>query len=286
MSLAVLFALVSLACAGCTDVVFGRYAQADRSRGLFVLCMGATWTIIQAVILAADGRAIRFDAQTVVFGLIAGLLISVSNTLLIESLTRIDVGIGSTIYRLNTIAVVVMATFMLDEPLTAAKLLGVILGSAAVVLLFERKREYADERTTLRVFFSLVVFAALLRACFGILAKVAATRGLDLRVLLLVNAPVWIVMGFIYTLWRGETMRISGAMLRYAAVSGALICGVANFLMLAVERGQASVVVPIANMSFLVALLISVGLGMERLTPRKVTAVGLALAAIVALTRA
>jgi uncharacterized membrane protein len=81
-------------------------------------------------------------------------------------------------------------------------------------------------------------------------------------------------------------MRISGAMLRYAAVSGALICGVANFLMLAVERGQASVVVPIANMSFLVALLISVGLGMERLTPRKVTAVGLALAAIVALTRA
>jgi uncharacterized membrane protein len=56
--------------------------------------------------------------------------------------------------------------------------------------------------------------------------------------------------------------------------------------MLAVERGQASVVVPIANMSFLVAVLLSAGLGMERLTPRKLAAAALAIAAIGVLAQA
>jgi uncharacterized membrane protein len=56
--------------------------------------------------------------------------------------------------------------------------------------------------------------------------------------------------------------------------------------MLALERGEASVVVPIANMSFVVAMLLSVFLGMERLTGRKIVAGGLAAAAIVVLARA
>jgi hypothetical protein len=51
-------------------------------------------------------------------------------------------GLGSTIYCLNTIAVVVMAVFLLDEPLTGLKLTGV----AAVILLFERNLEHAEAR--------------------------------------------------------------------------------------------------------------------------------------------
>ena len=286
MSAAVAFALLSLACAGVTDVVFKRFSQVSRSRGLYVLGMGVTWTIIQSTILLAAGNGVHFDAQTVAFGLIAGLFVAVSNTLLIESLTHIDVGLGSTIYRLNTIAVVVMAVLLLDEPLTGVKLTGVLLGVGAVFLLFERHHEHAKARNAFILFFGLVVLASLLRACFGILSKVAVLHGVDLKAMLVVNAPVWIAVGALYAWWRGESIRITIPTLKYAVVSGALICGVANFLMLAVERGQASVVVPIANMSFLVALLISGALGMERLTPRKLTAVGLTVVAIAVLTQA
>ena len=103
--------------------------------------------------------------------------------------------------------------------------------------------------------------------------------------MLLVNAPVWILIGAFYALWRKEHIQVTGASVGYAAVSGVLICGVANFLMLAVQRGEASVVVPVANMSFLVAILISAGLEMERLTRRKLAAVALAVAAILVLSR-
>lgn len=286
MSAAVAFALLSLACAGVTDVVFKCYSAADRSRGLYVLGIGVAWTLLQSAIVAATGHGLRLDAQTLGFGLAAGLLVALSNTLLIESLTHIDVGLGSTIYRLNTIGVVVLAVVLLDEPLTAIKLAGVLLGVAAIVLLFERRHAHAEARATFRIFFVMVVLASLLRACFGVLSREAALSGVDLQAMLLVNAPVWILVGALYAWRRGERIHVNAATLKYAAASGALICGVANFLMLAVARGEASIVVPIANMSFLVALLISAALGMERLTGRKMVAVGLAVAAIVVLAGA
>lgn len=286
MNTAAAYALASLVCAGLTDVVHKRYSGVARSRGLYVLGIGVTWTLLQSAIVWAMGEGLRLDAPTIAFGLAAGVLVAASNILLIESLTHIDVGLGSTIYRLNTVAVVVMAVFVLGESLTGVKLAGVLLGITAVILLFERVHPHVQARRTFLLFFGLVVLASLLRACFGILSKLAAQHDVNLMAMLLFNAPVWIVMGGIYALWRKERIRVTRATLMYSATSGALICGVASFLMLAVARGEASVVVPIANMSFLVSLLISAGLRMERLTPRKLAAVGLAVAAIAVLAQA
>lgn len=286
MSAAVGFALLSLVCAGVTDVVFKRYSSVDRSRGLYVLGMGLVWGILQVGLAAATSLQLRLDAQALAFGLAAGLLLAPANIFLIESLTHIDVSLGSTIYRLNTIAVVVLAVVLLDEQLTAIKLTGVLLGVSAIVLLYERNHLHAAARSVYRLFFALVVLAALLRAGFGVLAKLAALRGVDLQAMLLVNCSVFIMVGAIYAWRRHERIHVGGATLGYVAITGALVFGVANFLMLAVERGEASVVVPIANMSFLVALLISAGLGMERLSARKVLAVALAVAAIFVLAQA
>src|ERR1700694_5679366 len=80
LSDAVAFALLSLACAGLTDVVFKRYSRVDRSRGLYVLGIRITWTILQSAILLVAGNGLRLDAQTVVFGLGAGLVVAASNT--------------------------------------------------------------------------------------------------------------------------------------------------------------------------------------------------------------
>ena len=48
-------------------------------------------------------------------------------------------------------------------------------------------------------------------------------------------------------------------------ISSMLSVGIANFLMLAIQHGEASTVIPIANMSFVIALLLSVALKMEKL---------------------
>ena len=55
-----------------------------------------------------------------------------------------------------------------------------------------------------------------------------------------------------------------------------LVFAVVNTLIQALERGDASTVIPIANLSFVVTLAVSVAWGMERFTARKALALGLA----------
>ena len=49
-------------------------------------------------------------------------------------------------------------------------------------------------------------------------------------------------------------------------LSSLLVLGTINFLMLTVQRGDASTVIPIANMSFVIVFLVPVALKMELLT--------------------
>ena len=50
-----------------------------------------------------------FDMTTVAYGLIASTVLALANILLITSLAHLDVSLGSTIYRLNTIGFVVLS---------------------------------------------------------------------------------------------------------------------------------------------------------------------------------
>ena len=61
---------------------------------------------------------------------------------------------------------------------------------------------------------------------------------------------------------------------------------IVSFLMLAMEHGEASIAIPVANLSFFIALLLSIVLKMETLTPRKLCAMGCALVSIVLLSQA
>ena len=68
-------------------------------------------------------------------------------------------------------------------------------------------------------------------------------------------------------------------------LSSFLVIGIVNFLMLAVQHGDASTVIRIANMSFVIALLLSVALKMEILTAKKIGAMAFAIASILLLAQ-
>ena len=72
----------------------------------------------------------------------------------------------------------------------------------------------------------------------------------------------------------------------YALLSGILVFLIVNFLMLAIQYGEASIVIPVANLSFVIALLLSIALKIEALTIKKLSAVGCAAVSIILLSRA
>ncbi|MEC7649261.1 MAG: EamA family transporter, partial [Pseudomonadota bacterium] len=94
------------------------------------------WLFLQLCYAEVSGTNLRFDETTLWYGLFTGALVALANILLIESLTGLDVSLGSMIYRLNTIGVVLISFFLLSEDLGANKTLGICVGILGVVLLY------------------------------------------------------------------------------------------------------------------------------------------------------
>lgn len=282
----IIYALLSLLFAAAHDVVFKRYAAKDRSRGTYVFGIGLIWFILQVPTAIAQGIELPLAAVTLGFGLVAGLFVTTSNLLLLESLTHIDASLGSTIYRLNTLGVVVLAMLFLDEPLGVFKGLGILAGVVSVFLLYQRDVNCKTTQRTFLLYFSLAVAASLFRALYGVTSKAGLLNGADLQSMLIIGALSWVVGGAGYAVLREKRLRVTRVKAMYSLLSGVLVFLIVNFLLLAIEHGQASTVIPIANMSFILAFVLSVALGMEHFTPRKLTAVVVAVCSIVLLSLA
>ena len=273
LHISVIFALLSLFFAGLNDVFFKKYAQKERSRGMYVLGIGITWTVLQVFTLILKDVPFALNSITFTYGLAAGLFLTLSNILLLHSLTHIDVSLGSTIYRLNTIGVVILSFFVLHEPFGPMKFIGVTCGTIAVLFLYQ-KRDNTNHINYSLSFFWAVIIASIFRATYGVVTKAGILAEADPELMLLLISSSWIVGGACYATYREKRFRFTKKKAAYSILSGILVFFIVNFLMLAIEHGQASVVIPIANMSFVIALFISVTLKMERLILRKCCAIG------------
>ena len=67
--------------------------------------------------------------------------------------------------------------------------------------------------------------------------------------------------------------------------TGALVCGIVYFMLLATSLAEASVVVPVAQLSFIVTTLLGVCFHGEKLNPRKRLALAAAVGCILVIAR-
>jgi drug/metabolite transporter (DMT)-like permease len=267
------FAVLSLLFAGLNDVVFKIYSRKKRSRGMNVLGIGVVWSILQASTYILRGTPVVWDWVSISYGLGAGVFLTLSNLLLLESLTYINVGLGSTVYRLNTIILVLFSYWLLNEPMDPIKIIGILCGIIAVVLLYRPDPGYSPDRSVFLIFGCIAILASCLRGGYGVISKAGLLHQANADTMLLVISLNWIIGGGIYAYWREKTMRLTATITGYSILSGILVFLIVNTLMLALKNGQASVVIPIANMSFIVSLAISVLMRFEPMTFHKGMAV-------------
>ncbi|MDH3377297.1 MAG: EamA family transporter [Gammaproteobacteria bacterium] len=285
VSTAVVFALLSLVFAGVNDVVFKRYNHQDRSRGMLIGGIGVVWMSLQLVDVQLGHRSLGLNHAAWVYGSAAGICVAAANIALLVALRRIDVSLGSTIYRLNTIGVVILSVLVLNEHLSILKVSGIALGVLAVLLLYHQHESKTEPRL-LRMGLAIIIIGSALRALFGVISKAGLSEGVSPDALILLSAACWIISGLSFALIVERRFVVTPAKIRYALTSGILVYVVAKTLVTALSLGEASIVVPIANMSFVVALLIAVGAKMERLTTKKIAAMLFAAGAITVLSQA
>ena len=283
-SSAVTLALFSLFFNGCNDTVFKKYALKSRSRGMMIAGSGLVWTIWQCIYLEYYSGGVSTDLLTVSYGLTAGIILVLANILLLESLTHLQISLCSTIYRLNTIGVVVLSYVFLSEDLGLNKLIAIGLGITSVLLLYNPSEKNSDKQ--LYFIFLIIIFAAsLLRASYGVLSKYAILEGASVLGMIPYSSICWVAGGLLYAAIVEKRIRLTGKKIVYMLISGTLIFLTVTSLLKAISLSQASIVIPIANCSFIVALCFSVLLKLERMNKLKFLAVIFALCSIVMLSR-
>ncbi|MBU1932121.1 EamA family transporter [Patescibacteria group bacterium] len=127
----------------------------------------------------------------------------------------------------------------------------------------------------------LTVLASLLRAGMGLSYKAGLLNGANEYGLLVINGFVWIIGGIIcHFVVDQKKWRIPPATAAYGALSGVLVCGIALFMMLALKYGDASLVLPVTQMSFALTALAGIVFIKEPLTSRKCLGIALAMVCI------
>ncbi len=282
---AVLCALSSLLFAGLNDIVFKKYSVKAQSRGMYICGIGVVWTFIQGMILILGKETIVYTPVTFIFGIIAGLSLCLSNIFLLESLKHLEISVGSTIYRLNTVGVIILSIMVLQESIGWMKGMGIVLGVMAVFLLYEPSKNQ-PRGNRLSIFFVFAIFASLFRAIYGVITKAGILNQADLQIMLVIISSCWIVGGILYAAIKEKVRRFDSRTSIYCVISGILIFLIVFFLTLGLKSGDASIVIPIANMSFLVAIVLAALLRMEYFTWKKGTALVMASAAIICFSTA
>ena len=282
----VLLAVLCLVASGLLDLVFKLYAAKPRSRGMLIFGIGCVWIVLQGSSMSFGEGSFDFATVTLGYGLAAAIFVTVSNILLLECLTHLPISMASTIYRLNTIPLVILAFFVLDESLGGFKLAGIIAGITTVFLLYRPDRESGKHDAHFVLFLSLIIVASIIRALYGITTKAGVDAGGDPDTMMLLAAFGWCFGGLAYAHFRERRVVITREKLVFIGIAGALVFAIVWLLTTALTLGDASVVVPLANMGFVAAFLFSVLLRLERLDARKLGAVALAVTAVILLSQA
>ena len=269
------FALGCLICSALNDFLFKVFSGKKGSTGIFVSIVGVV-SFLALLLIPADWSNLY---TTLLWSAVSGFFSLTANLLLIESMRYQSAGVCSTVYRLNLVAVVIGAALLLGEKLVLQQYLGVFAAVCAVCCFFSVDKNAG--KTALRGLLMALV-ASLLRAGMGLSCKYGITQGADAQAISIITSFFWIAGGGVFCLLKREPVKgsINQFMLLTGCISGLFVGGIIFFMNMALKYGDASVVLTIAQMSFLATLLLSVIFLREKLTCKKIIGMLCGIAAI------
>ena len=282
--MAILLAFCCLGFAAVNDFVFKLYARKERSRGVFVFAVGVVYTILVSLLPDWWGKSYL---ATLGWGLICGIFSVVGNILLIESMSGLSAGMCSTVYRLNLLLVVPLAMIFFHETLRYYQWIGIIAALLAVVAFMPVGEKIVVGR---KIDYVMLILAMTMRAGLGLankaalLGQQASENGIQI-----VIGWCWIVGGLIYYLLKEyrplpPARAFDRKTFGYGALSGIFVAGIIFFMVKSLKYGEASIVLPIQQMSFLATFFLGVIFLKEKITPRKVAALACGVIALLLLS--
>lgn len=271
-----------MVCYGLVDLTYKRAAIAGVAPHQMLMS--------QALFFAPGMYLYGYATNTLVFdlafrwGLAAGAAIWVAMYYFNRSLATGAVSIMAPIFRLSFVITALLAIAILGEAITTWKLGGFAFALVALRLLVV---QYAQSGTgRLRMTTSAVAHVTLATIAMGLVSffyKLGAAAGGTPATVLAGQATVFAPLAVIFGLTRDRGWRVPSVTFPHAATTALLLFVGAGALVEGLSRGDASTLVPIAQLSFVVSATLGIGMLGEPFTRRKVAGLACAVAALTCL---
>ena len=278
------YALGALVLYGVGDFVYKRGAAAGAEPHHFLMVQ--TWFFTPCALLygLASGT-LAFNAAAL-WGVATGVCAVVGYYNFAHSLGSGSVSTNATIFRLSFAVTVALAVLVLGEPLTAPKIAGLVLVIAAVWLLLAEPSAGTDAaRRESRSSLVRVLVATVAVGILSFIYKIALRAGATPIALVVTQGFVAVTVATGFTAYVDRRIRPSRAAWSHAPISAVLLVTAFIFLAKGLKSGEASVVVPVAQMGFVVTALLGFLLLREPFTVRKGAGLAAALAALASLAK-
>lgn len=282
MTEGVWFAVGALICYGLSDLVYKRAAATGVPPHQFMMVQ--TWFFLSLVTTYGLVTRTLLLGPTALWGAAAAVFAFTGFYNFAQSLRSGSVSINAPIFRLSFTVTAALAIVLLNEPLTGFKIAGIGTALVAVWLLLGSPEGGAARKpaaaSLLRVLVATVgVGIANLLYKYGLLAG-ATPAGL-----LVVQAITVVTMSTCLASYKDRGIRPVRRVWRFSITAALLLSAAFVLLLEGLARGEASVLVPIAQMGFVVTAAVGFIFLREPFTLRKGSGLIAALAALASLAR-
>jgi uncharacterized membrane protein len=282
MNQSIVYAIVAMVCYGVSDFIYKQAAAAGIRADHFLMAQG--WLFCPLVIVYALATHTLVLDPAALWGSLAGVFVFIGFFWFIRSLATGSVSTNASIFRLNFIVTVLLAVIWLDEPLTPSKIAGLALALLATWLLLgvSASADRAPDGATRRSLV-LVALATLAFGTSNFFHTMGLRHGALPETLAVAQAALFMPLATVVVYVVDRKLRPPLVTFKYSAPAAIVLLGATISLLRSVAGGQASVLVPIAQMGFVVAALLGIFILRERVTVRKMIGLVTALAALAAL---
>ena len=274
-------ALGAMICLGLSDVVYKRGAAAGVKPHHFLAAQG--WCFAPAIFLYGVATGTLELKPYMLWGCGAGLFVFIALINFARSLNSGSVSLIAPIFRLSFTVTTALAVVLLGEPLTGWKIAGLAAALVAVWLLLGGEAGAASAPPAARTALiqALVAMAAMGVANF--LYKVGAAAGGTPATFVAGQASVFLPLATAYAWYVDRASRPPRAAWTHAGTTAGVFLLGLILLFESLTRGEASVLVPISQMGFVVTATYGVLFLREPFTARKTGGLAIALGALVCL---
>lgn len=283
MSTGLWLALGAMLLLGLADLVYQRGAAAGVPAHHFLMLQG--WFFLPGAMAYGLATGTLVPAPYMLWGMVAGIFVFGSLYNFARALAAGSISVVAPIFRLSFTVTVVLAVVWLGEPLGGWKVGGLAAALLAVWLLLGGEARGGRAAAANRVALTRAVAAMAAMGVANFLYKLGALQGGLPATFVTGQALVFTPLATLFV-WRMEgRIRPPRGAWRYGAAVAALMVVALVMLFASLAHGDASVLVPITQMGFVVTAAVGVVLLREPLTPRKGAGIACAVAALACLAK-